>query len=151
MAVLAVTVGDGHHGGNEASGVVAVLVMLVLFLFYLVFIVGYMLVLKPFMLRADLLQDFGAAFDFRFAVRFIKLTWVECLTSSLFLMAAGFVLMTAGMLVLCIGMYFATCPLYFMMVHLNKQIYQIYLARGGEPVPISPTLRDEPPPMPGWG
>jgi hypothetical protein len=49
---------------------------------------------------------------------------------------------------LCIGAYFVTGPVYFMMVHLNQQIYQIYLERGGEAVATSPTLRDDPPPLP---
>jgi len=145
MAVLAGG-GGGHHG--HVSGVLAVLAMLVGFMMYLLLIVGFIVILKPFFLRAELMQDFGKAFDFRFARRFIKLTWVECVVSSLFVVAASIVLMTAGMLVLCVGMYLAMGPLYFMTCHLNKQIYQIFLARGGEAVPFSPLLRDDPPPMP---
>lgn len=140
--------GGSHHGGHGAPGLLSILAMLVLFVAYLALVVAYIIILKPFTLRAELTQNFSASFDLRFALRFIQLTWIECLVSSFFLMAAGLVLAAAGMLALCIGIYFINGPLYYMMVHLNKQVYQIYLARGGEPVAISPTLCDDPPPLP---
>jgi hypothetical protein len=46
------------------------------------------------------------------------------------------------MLLLCVGTYFALVPVYFCWVHLYKQLYRLYLSRGGEPVPMSPKLRD---------
>lgn len=150
VVMVAVSVaGSASHGrGHHASDVLAILLILVACVFYLALIIFLNIALKPFLLRAELAQDFGAAFDFRFAMRFIKLTWIECVVSTFFVMAAGIVLMTAGMLVFCIGMYFVTGPLYFMMSHLNKQVYLLYLARGGEPVALSPALRDDPPPLP---
>ena len=39
-------------------------------------------------------------------------------------------------------MYFALVPVYFSWLHLHKQLYRLYLSRGGEPVPESPKLRD---------
>ena len=128
--------------------VVAGLLAVLAFLVYLLFIVGFMLVLKPFFLRSILTQDFAAAFNLRFAVRFLQLTWRECVLASLFLAVASWVLMIAGMMILCVGMYLAMGPVYYMMMHLDQQVYQLYLARGGEPVPLNPNLRDEPPPMP---
>ena len=51
-----------------------------------------------------------------------------------------------GAIILCIGIYFATVPAYFCWVHLQKQLYRLYLSRGGEPVPVSPkrTATSEP-------
>jgi hypothetical protein len=148
MTAISVIGSESHGGGHHEFDVLAVLLFLVGFAFYLALIVFLNIALKPFLLRAELTQDFAAAFDFRFALRFLKLTWVECVVSALFIMVAGLALMAAGMLVFCIGMYFVTGPMYFMMSHLNKQIYQLYLARGGEPVAFSPALRDDPPPFP---
>ena len=37
-------------------------------------------------------------------------------------------------------------PIYFCWVHLHKQLYRLYLSRGGEPVPLSPKLNDIPAP-----
>ena len=45
---------------------------------------------------------------------------------------------------------FAICPVViFSWHHLQKQLYQLYLARGGEPVPLNPKLNDLPPGLPG--
>jgi hypothetical protein len=49
------------------------------------------------------------------------------------------------MLVFCVGIYFAIGLLMFSAYHLDRQVYDLYLARGGEPVPVSPKLRDAPP------
>ena len=136
------------HGANHEASVFPVLLFLVFFALYMVLILLLSISMKPFLIRAEITQNFGTAFDFRFALSFLKLTWIECLISTLFIMAAGMVMMAGGMLLLCIGMYFVIGPLNFMMCHLNRQIYQLYLSRGGEPVPFSPALRDTPPPLP---
>ena len=48
------------------------------------------------------------------------------------------VLVSVGALALCIGAYFATVIIYFSWMHLHKQLYRLYLSRGGEPIPVSP-------------
>lgn len=53
----------------------------------------------------------------------------------------------AGFLALCVGIYFVAGPIYFAMVHPDRQVYFLFLERGG-PVPASPKLRDDPPPIP---
>ena len=148
FAAIAVAAGGSHRGGNEVPVILSVVAVIVALVLYLLLVIAVNLALKPFLLRAELTQNFGMAFDFRFAWSFLKLTWVECIVSTLFIVAMSFGLVAAGMLALCIGAYFVTGPVYFMMVHLNQQIYRIYLERGGEAVPISPTLRDEPPSLP---
>ena len=140
--VMLVTVMMPHD--NSATGSCA---GIVLFLFmmavYLVAIMFIMLILTPLTIRASLTQDFGQSFDFAFVKRFMALTWKETVLSTLFLMATSLVLSGIGLLLLCIGAYFASVPIYFCWVHLHKQLYQLYLSRGGEPVPISPKLHDD--------
>jgi hypothetical protein len=116
--------------------------------FYIVLVVGLMIVLTPLTIRASLTQEFGTSFNFAFIKRFIALTWKEIILASLFLLAASLVLCAIGAIILCIGIYFATVPVYFCWVHLHKQLYRLYLSRGGEPVPLSPKLADYPPPAP---
>jgi hypothetical protein len=110
--------------------------------FYVVLIVGMMALLTPLTIRASLTQDFVAAFNFAFIKRFIVLTWKETIIASLFLFAASLVLTAVGAIMLCVGIYFATVVVYFCWVHLQKQLYRLYLSRGGEPVPVSPKLSD---------
>lgn len=129
------------HNSNVGGCAAAVLVTLMV-AFYLVLMVGIMFVLTPLILKASITQDFASAFDFTFAKRLISLTWKEMAIGSLFLSLSSVVLACLGMLVFCIGMYFAIVVVYFSWMHLHKQLYRLYLSRGGEPVPLSPKLRD---------
>ena len=131
------------HGDSSAGSCVAIVMFLFLMVVYLVALVFMMLVLTPLTIRASLIQDFGQSFNFAFIKRFISLTWKESILSTLFLIAASFVLTGAGLLLLCVGAYFATVPVYFCWVHLHKQLYGVYLSRGGEPLPVSPKLQDD--------
>ena len=133
---------------GAAGGCAAAFLFVFTLLFYVVVVLAVMLVLTPLTLRASITQDFAQSFNFAFVKRFITLMWKEIILSSLFLMAASIILCCLGALALCIGMYFATVPVYFCWVHLHKQLYALYLSRGGETIPLSPKLRDYPPPAP---
>lgn len=143
LMTLIIPTDDGAAGGCAAA-----FLFVLMALFYVVLVTALMLVLTPLTLRASITQDFAQSFNFAFVKRFIALAWKEIILSSLFLIAASIVLCGIGVLVLCIGMYFATVPVYFCWVHLHKQLYVLYLSRGGEPIPLSPKLRDYPPPAP---
>lgn len=103
------------------------------------------LIIRPLMLRAAITQDFGQAFNFRFIKDFISRTWVEQLLSIFFLVVAGIVLLIIGMFAICLGTYLVIPLLTFAQWHLERQIYDLYIARGGEPVTISSKLAAEPP------
>jgi hypothetical protein len=135
------------HQANAVSclGLVAGLLMM---LVWAVMIICLMLVLVPLKIRASLTQDFAKSFDLGFVKRFVALTWKEMVLGSLFVFVTGFAIMCLGMVVFCVGMYFATVLVYFSWTHLHKQLYQLYLSRGGEPVPVSPKLSFAPPAMP---
>ena len=133
---------------NSAGGCAAALVFILLMVFYFVLVVGMMVVLTPLILRASMMQDFVPAFNFAFVKRFIALTWKEMILASVFQFVVGAAFGVVGALLLCIGMYFATVPIYFCWVHLHKQLYALYLSRGGEPIPFSPKLRGEVSPLP---
>lgn len=138
LATLVMPTGDGAAGGCAAA-----LLFVVMAVFYVVLIAALMLVLTPLTLRASITQDFGQSFNFPYVKKFIALTWKETILSALFLVAASVILCSVGALAFCIGMYFATVPVYFCWVHLHKQLYALYLSRGGEPIPLSPKLRED--------
>jgi len=138
---MILTVLSSHDHGS-ASGCAAALLFIILMIFYVVLVVGTMALVTPLTIRASITQDFGQSFNFAFIKRFIALTWTEIIIASLFLFAASLVLMAIGAIIFCIGAYFATVPTYFCWVHLQKQLYRLYLSRGGEPVPVSAKLRD---------
>jgi hypothetical protein len=148
MIPIGLTAGlfSGHEG--DSSGYFAGILGLLMALFYFVMMIVMALLLAPLKLRASLTQDFVKSFDLAFAKRFISLTWKEIVLSWLFLMVASIGLSVVGLLAFCVGVYFAMVPVYFAWMHLNKQLYTLYLSRGGEPVPRSPKLSDGPPPLP---
>lgn len=144
IAMIASLIGGGSHG--HESGCLGAIMAMFMFVFYIVVIVVMMFVLTPLTLRASMTQDFAQSFNFAFVKRFVSLVWKEILLSSLFQVAASAALVCLGAIALCIGMYFALVPVYFCWIHLHKQLYRLYLSRGGEPIPLSQKLRDYAPP-----
>ncbi len=121
-----------------------------------VMLVGYfavlglmMLVSKPLMIRAALTQDFASSFNWAFIKSFVSKTWLEQLVGMVFILVAMVVLMVLGMVACFIGIYFTMSIMFFAQWHLDRQLYDLYLARGGEPVPVSPKISDVPPALPG--
>ena len=108
-----------------------------------------MLIMVPLKMRASMMQDLGRRSIFGFVKRFLALTWKESALSMLFVVVTGFLFSALGMLALCVGMYLALVLSYFSWTHLHKQLYALYLSRGGEPVPLSPKLSDPLPPLVG--
>jgi hypothetical protein len=126
-------------GGSDSS-ILAVLLMLISFVMYVAMFVVIHAVMIPLGLRATLTQDFAAAFDFGFIKRFLTLMWKEVVISSVFMIVSGMVLVMAGALALCVGMFAGLALALFSSAHLTKQLYHLYLSRGGDPIPVSPKL-----------
>jgi hypothetical protein len=131
-------------GSEDAAAVVfgAGLPVLVL----LIVLVGAALnvFLFPLLLRAGLTQDFGAAFSFDWIKSFISKTWKEMILGTLFLAATGTLAIIAGTLLCCIGTYPAMALTALAQSHMFYQFYDLFLARGGEPI----LLKD--PAQKGW-
>lgn len=141
--------GTSSSGQADAGGCVALIFTVLIALVCIVLALALLLVLVPLKIRATITQDFVKSFDFGFVKRFLALTWKEIVLSSLFICVSSLVLTFAGLLVFCVGVYFASVVIYFAWTHLNKQLYQLYLSRGGAVIPLSPKLSDLPPSVPG--
>jgi hypothetical protein len=96
------------------------------------------------MIRAALLQDFGAAFALPWVRDFVARTWKAILLETVFLWLTAIPLMVLGYLMCFIGVYPAAALLTIAHWHLNLQIYRLYLARGGAPL----AAKGFPPPIP---
>lgn len=101
-------------------------------------------VLVPVILRAGLSQDFGQTFKIPWIKDFLLKVGLQSLLFNLFLFAAGSVLVIPGYMACCIGiipvMFFLLGPA---LAHYHAQLYRLYLAKGGEPIPLKP-LQMEP-------
>jgi hypothetical protein len=93
-------------------------------------------VTMPIILRAGLSQDFGTAFSMEFVRNFLSRVWKEWLLSVLFLVVTAPFVMLAGLLLFCIGIYAAAVVLSFAQFHIQYQLYELYLQRGGTPIPL---------------
>lgn len=139
---------EGPHGLEHAAAATFFMTFVSVMMLSAVLGLASALVLVPLTLRATITQAFGPAFDAGFVWSFIRLMWLELLLCGCFMFAVTLVLSMLGVVTCGIGI-FAVMPLMtFVWQHLLKQLYQLYLRRGGEPVPLSPQLNDLPPPFP---
>lgn len=88
----------------------------------------------PCWLRAGFTQNLGL--DLAFARDFFAKTWLVLVLSSLFSLAVNLVLLFVGFSIFCVGGYFTMAFASLMQAHLTWQAYEIYLARGGEPIAV---------------
>ena len=102
----------------------------------------------PISLRAGLQQEFAPAFSLDYLKWFVKLMWRELLLSSLFLTATGFAVAFLGFAACCIGVVPAIVIMMFAQLHIEYQLYELYLQRGGSEIPLKtpepPARFDEP-------
>lgn len=136
--------GLSASGDTNTSSCIGFLSMVVMMLFFVATLFALMSVLVPLKIRASITQDFAKSFDVGFVKRFLTLMWLEILLSSLFVLVTGTLIICVGMVALCVGMYFASVLVYFSWTHLQKQLYTLFLSRGGEAVPVSPKFTDTP-------
>ncbi|WP_038161411.1 DUF4013 domain-containing protein [Verrucomicrobium sp. BvORR106] len=129
---------------SDSNGVVggffALILSLLSLVIYSAIFAVISLIIVPLSIRASLVQDFVKAFDINFIKKFALMMWKEILIASLFVAVVGAALSFIGFFAFCVGMFLAQALTAFAWTHLSKQIYKLYLSRGGEPVPVSPKL-----------
>jgi hypothetical protein len=105
-----------------------------------VVLLGFMLLISIFssaaLTRAYLTLDWGQAMDFRKIISYAKATWRSVVTAWVVYLPASILLMIVGMLALYLGLYPASVIMSVAWIHFMYQIYERYLASGGEPIPI---------------
>jgi hypothetical protein len=90
----------------------------------------------PMCLRAGIMNEFGPAFNVSWAVDFIKRTWAEMLLSILFFLVTSPFIALAGLILCCVGVYPAGALISMAHYHIWFQLYDLFLQRGGEPIPM---------------
>jgi hypothetical protein len=123
---------------TTAGYVTAAVLVPALIIGLMIFSLALGLVLTPIVLRAGLTQDFAKAFDFAWVKTFIARMWVEQVLVSLFLMVSSLLWVLLGYLLFCIGVIPASIVVALASTHLLWQLYEIFLSRGGEPIPLKP-------------
>ncbi len=123
---------------GEDSPIAALFVLLLFGLIGVLIAVLFMFIIGPCTLRAGLACDFGQGFNFRWAMDFGKRTWGQILLAFVYAFLVAIVAEFAGLLMCFVGL-LVTIPIaQLILTDLGVQIYDIYLTRGGEPVPRNP-------------
>jgi hypothetical protein len=86
--------------------------------------------------RAELTENFGEALSFGKLMSYAKATFGMVLVKTITfgLVSTGIVLL--GLMLCYLGLYPAMVIVQIASMHLRHQIYEAYLARGGEPIPL---------------
>jgi hypothetical protein len=141
---------------GKDSGAVGVLVFaLTIFMLVLIGLVAGILMWGMFIYEG-LRQELDVSGLIRFTREFTGKMWKEIVLASLFLWVCGLVLLPLGILACCVGMYVAIAFWVLQHYHLMVQTYDLYLERGGTPVPekrrreypSDEALAEPPPPTP---
>jgi len=103
----------------------------------------------PVIIGAGLTGRLAGGFSLTFIRAFLARVGGATLIAMLFLYTVGTVLMALGYLALCLGIYPASAVWTYMHWHLCHQLYRRYLDKGGEPLPVAPSVsgaaREAPP------
>lgn len=134
MLMAVMIFGIAAAGNQDSVGLVVLFVLL--FVTVLLLSVAMNVLMLPLILRAGLAQDFAAAFRMAFFVDFIRRMWLDMLLASIFMMVTGLVVGIVGLLLCFIGVYPAATLVMLAQTHLHYQLYQLYLARGGEVIAL---------------
>jgi hypothetical protein len=146
MIPMFAVMGAAAGGGEDAAGPAFGLGMCCMYGLIFVLSFGLQVVITPFVLRAGLAQDFAEGFKFNWAMDFLRKMWPQTLLMVLFLSAVGLFVFVPLTVVTCfIGAYPLIALGVMAHAYLLFQLYSIYLARGGEPIPLKPW--DGPAPM----
>lgn len=128
-----VVVAAAHASGSDV-------VMLLANLFHFFFIFGanvfLQLIILPMGFRAGMTNNFGEAFNVGWIKDFLSKMWLEQIAGLLIWMVLSWFIMLIGMLAFCIGMIPAIGVVMIAYWNLVSQLYQVYIGRGGQPIPF---------------
>ncbi|MFP6587389.1 MAG: DUF4013 domain-containing protein [Pirellulaceae bacterium] len=115
-----------------------VMMLVAIFIVFATIVVLFVvhLIIGPLMLRAGLSQSFSETLNFRWIRSFVRMMWLEEIMSTLFLIISSIFVSIIGMLMCFVGIYPAAVLVMLAMSHLTYQQYAIFLANGGEPIPL---------------
>jgi hypothetical protein len=98
--------------------------------------------------RSGMAGTFKDAFQLKWAWKFIHLCGPSISLGFIGLFFTSLVLNLVGFLLLFVGYYATTAWANIALFHYLSQWYEVYLDRGGEPIPLHPKLRLESLPIP---
>jgi hypothetical protein len=127
----ALIVAASAGGGGEEVVLIAVIPMAMIMLGLGVLVTMFVV---PFIIRAQITQDFASSFDIGWCIGFVKLMFGQLLIQGILFYLASMLLLVAGLLVCFVGYIPAAGWVFGASQHMLAQFYEAYLSRGGKPV-----------------
>jgi hypothetical protein len=75
-----------------------------------------------------------------FARDFVGRMWKDLIAAGLFLLAFAILAHLVGLVLFCVGVYAASALCMMVHGHLLLQLYELYLSRGGQPIPLKTSV-----------
>jgi hypothetical protein len=91
----------------------------------------------PIVFRVGLSGKFEEISNFKWLLDFVKAMWPQMLIGSIVISIISGLALSAGMLVCCVGLIPAIGYINYVNFHIQRQWYEIYVTKGGEPIPLS--------------
>jgi len=126
------------HGPEMAIPITATILL------YIAFVVLLMLIQIPMLLQSGFTQTVGAAFSWTFIKGFLGRVMGAILLMHLFLIGISIPLILAGYITCGLGLYPAMAVLMFTQWQLYRQVYDLYLERGGPAIELNEKLMPPP-------
>ncbi len=102
---------------------------------WMILTIGIMFFVSPLIFRAGFANDLSEGFRFGWALDVAKKMWPTMIVALLMVIAMALVANIVGMLLCFIGLFFTAGWLQLAMADLAAQLYDIYLSKGGDPIP----------------
>ncbi len=90
--------------------------------------------------RAEMTENIGESLSFRPLLAYVKRMWLTIFGATFAMSLIGMVGSIAGLMCCYFGVFPVAIILGVAMVHIRHQIYQKYLARGGDPIALKPAV-----------
>ena len=123
---------------QPATNLMGCMVMAVVALLFTAVIYGGMAVATPLSLQAAINPDLGGALDLAFVKDFLRRVGRQVIVSHLVLLLISLGAFLGGLLLCFIGIFPAMAVVMIVQAHIYGQLYALYLARGGRPIPTAP-------------
>jgi len=127
-------------GAVPENGLLIAILVLLSCLLYFVALIIYSLFSSPMTLRASLKHSFAEGFKIGWVIDFIKKVGWQIILQGIILMLISIPLVLAGYIVLFVGAYVASAIMMYLVSHMQFQLYDLYLERGGEALQVHPQV-----------
>lgn len=124
----------------SAGGFMEDVVVVLMYVLGVAVWLAFFILMSPVMLRAAMTQEFGSAFNASFARRFLLATLGELFLVALFMAGLAVATTVLGWLPPYVTPLVIAPVSLFAWQHLLKQLYHLYLRRGGLPVALGANL-----------